>query len=114
MLIREFDNKLLGMINIRLDLNENLLKRGGHIGYSIRPTERKKGYNSYQLYKALEYCKENGLANVLITCNKENIASAKSIQKYGGILENEILDEKTNEILQRYWINVNKVLRKSK
>lgn len=114
MLIREFDNKLLGMINIRLDLNENLLKRGGHIGYSIRPTERKKGYNSYQLYKALEYCEEKGLENVLITCNKENIASAKSIQKYGGILENEILDEKTNEIVQRYWINVNKVLRKSK
>ena len=114
MLIRESDNKLLGMINIRLDLNENLLKRGGHIGYGIRPTERKKGYNSYQLYKALEYCKEKGLENVLITCNKENIASAKSIQKYGGILENEILDEKTNEIVQRYWINVNKVLRKSK
>lgn len=114
MLIREADNKLIGMINIRLELNEILLKRGGHIGYSVRPTERKKGYNSYQLYKALEYCKEKGLEKVLITCNKENIASAKSIQKYEGVLENEVLDEKTNETVQRYWINLNKVLKRTK
>jgi len=114
MLIRESDNKLIGMINIRLNLNEVLLERGGHIGYSVRPTERRKGYNSYQLYKALEYCKENGLEKVLITCNKENIASAKSIQKYGGILENEVLEEETNEVVQRYWINLNKVLKKKK
>ena len=56
-LVRENDNKIVGMINIRLTLNENLKKFGGHIGYSIRPTERKKGYNKVNLYLGLLCCK---------------------------------------------------------
>ena len=56
-LVRENDNKIVGMINIRLTLNENLKKFGGHIGYSIRPTERKKGYNKLNLYLGLLCCK---------------------------------------------------------
>ena len=107
MLIRENDNKLIGMIDIRLCLNKYLLNYGGHIGYSIRPTERRKGYNTYQLYLALKFCKEIGLDKVLITCNKKNLASVKSIQKYEGILENEVYDEDDNKIVQRYWIDVN-------
>lgn len=104
-LIRESDNKLLGIINIRLMLNEYLLNYGGHIGYGIRPTERRKGYNSYQLYLALKFCLEKGLDKVLITCDKENIGSAKSIINSGGILENEVIEEDGN-LLQRYWVNV--------
>ncbi len=111
-LIRENDNKLLGIINIRLALNDRLLQSGGHIGYGIRPTERKKGYASYQLYCALEFCKEMGLENVLITCNKDNIGSAKTIQNSCGVLENEIIDPTNGKILQRYWVNVDKALEK--
>lgn len=112
MLIRESDNKLLGIINIRLDLNSTLLQHGGHIGYGIRPTERKKGYNSYQLFQALVFCNKKNIKKVLITCDKNNIASAKSIQKFDGILENEIIDPTDGELIQRYWIDVPKVLKK--
>ena len=104
-LIRESDNKLLGIINIRLMLNEYLLNYGGHIGYGIRPTERRKGYNSYQLYLAMKYCLEKGLDKVLITCDKENLGSAKTIINSGGILENEVLEE-NGSMLQRYWIEL--------
>ncbi len=57
-LIRCSDNKIIGMINIRLSLNEKLKKYGGHIGYSIRPTERGKGYNKINLYLGLKDCKK--------------------------------------------------------
>lgn len=110
MLIRENDNKLLGMINIRLALNKELLEYAGNIGYGIRPTERRKGYASYQLYLALKFCKEKGLNKVLITCKKDNIESAKTIQKCYGTLENEFV--KGDELLQRYWIDVNYAINK--
>lgn len=113
-LVRESDNKLLGIINIRLILNDALLDHGGHIGYGIRPTERRKGYNSYQLYCALKFCKEKGIKKVLITCDKDNIGSAKTIQNSCGVLENEIIDPTDGKLLQRYWINVDEVLGKGK
>ncbi len=113
-LIRKSDNKLLGIINIRLALNAALLEHGGHIGYGVRPTERKKGYNSYQLYCALKFCKEKGLEKVLLTCNKDNIGSAKTIQNNCGVLENEIIDSTDGELIQRYWINVEEALEKGK
>ncbi len=111
MLIREEDNKLLGIINIRLALNEYLLQHGGHIGYGIRPTERRKGYNSYQLYCALKFCKEKELEEVLLTCHKDNLGSVKTIENSCGILENEVKD-KDGKIIQRYWINVDDAIKK--
>ena len=111
-LIRERDNKLLGTINIRLTLNDTLLERGGNIGYGIRPTERRKGYNSYQLYCALKFCQEKGIKKVLITCDKDNEASAKSIQSCGGVLENEIIDNSDGKLIQRYWIMVDEAVKK--
>jgi predicted acetyltransferase len=105
-LIRESDNKIIGMINIRHKLNEFLLNEGGHIGYSIRPTERKKGYGTIMLKLALQKCRELNLNKVLITCDKINIASAKVIQNNKGILENEIFSEAFSEIIQRYWIDL--------
>ncbi len=110
-LIRENDNKLLGIINIRLALNERLLKRGGHIGYGVRPTERRKGYNTYQLKCALKFCKEKGIEKALITCHKDNIASAKCIQNSGGVLENEVVDPLDGKVIQRYWVDVRESLK---
>ncbi|MCB2291539.1 GNAT family N-acetyltransferase [Clostridium sp. CS001] len=81
-------------------------RRRGHIGYSIRPTERKKGYGTLMLRVALEKCRELNLSTVLITCDGLNVESAKVIQNNNGILENEVFSETFSEIIQRYWINL--------
>lgn len=103
--IRVKDNRVVGMIDIRRRLNDYLLEFGGNIGYSVRKSEREKGYAKEMLRLALEKCKELQLAKVLITCNKSNIASAKTIIANGGILENEIPEG--DVITQRYWIELN-------
>lgn len=97
-------NKLVGMIDIRHKLNEYLLNYGGHIGYSVRKSERRKGYATEMLKLALEKCKELNIKRVLITCDKNNIASACTILKNGGKFEDEIIDG--HEVTQRYWINL--------
>lgn len=104
-LIRQADNRIIGMINIRLELNERLLRSGGHIGYGIRPSERRKGYNKINLYLALEVCQEHGLEEVLLDCEKNNLGSSRTMQALGGVLESEYSDE-DNLLCQRYKINV--------
>jgi len=98
------DNKLVGIVQIRHELNENLLNYGGNIGDSIRPSEQNKGYGTEQISLALEKCRELKMNKVLITCFKSNIASARTIQKNNGILENEVFDN--GELKQRYWIGL--------
>lgn len=95
----------VGAVNIRHYLNEGLLYDGGHIGDGIRPSERRKGYATAMLALALDECKKLGMNRVLICCDKDNIGSAKSIIRNGGILENEVVDEK-GSITQRYWIEL--------
>ena len=110
-LVRESDNKIVGMINIRLSLNERLKKYGGHIGYSIRPTERRKGYNKVNLYLALEICKEHGIKEVFLDCDKSNLGSAKTMQALGGKLVKEYFDDEfSNNIVQDYIIDVDKAI----
>lgn len=112
-LVRESDNKIVGMINIRLTLNENLKKFGGHIGYSIRPTERKKGYNKVNLYLGLLCCKEHGISEVLMDCDKSNLGSAKTMQALGGKLIKEYYDDTyAHCIVQDYIINVEEAIEK--
>ena len=96
---------IIGSIAIRNYLNESLLKTGGHIGYGIRPSERRKGYGTKMLALALEKCRELGFDKVLVTCDKDNTASAKTALRGGGVLENEITEEDGN-IVQRYWITL--------
>lgn len=96
-------NKFLGAVNIRHSLNEKLLKSGGHIGDGIRPSQRNKGYGTKIIALALEKCKALGIEKVLMTCDKTNVASARTIIKNGGKLENEVLCDEV--IVQRYWID---------
>lgn len=96
--------KIYGAIDIRHELNDYLLQYGGHIGYGVRPSQRRKGYASKMLSLALPIAKELGINKALITCDKNNIGSAKTIMNNGGILENEVGNE--NEITQRYWIEL--------
>ena len=99
--------RIVGTIQIRHELNDKLLLSGGHIGYGVRPLERRKGYASRMLAIALEKCRELGIEKALVTCDKNNTGSAKTAMKNGGVLENEITEE-NGTIIQRYWIPVKK------
>lgn len=107
--VRVKDNKLVGIIDFRHDLTEFLLNYGGNIGYSIHPEERRKGYGTEMLRLMLIKCKEYGKKRVLLTCDKENIASAKTMIANGAILENEVEDDckiSWSGVIQRYWIKL--------
>ena len=93
---------MVGAVNIRHYLNEALLQSGGHIGDGVRPSERKKGIATQMKGFALQECKNLGIDRVLMVCDKDNVGSAKSIMKNGGVLENEVVVEDCVE--QRYWI----------
>jgi len=97
------EGKIVGAIQIRHKLNDFLLNYGGHIGYGVRPTQRRKGHATKMLALALEKCREIGIEKVLLTCDKGNISSAKTMTNNGGVLENEIAHDNGN-ITQRYWI----------
>ncbi len=98
-------NIFVGAVNIRHYLNEELLFTGGHIGDGVRPSERRKGYATAMIGLALEECRKLGIRRVLMTCDKDNVGSAKSIMKNGGVLENEVINE-DGVIEQRYWIEL--------
>lgn len=104
-LLDEDRGRLLGAVNIRHYLNDSLLKEGGHIGDGIRPSERRKGYATEIIRLALIECKKLGIDKVLMTCNKDNIGSARSIVKNGGVLENEFVNA-NGDVEQRYWISI--------
>lgn len=105
-LIRQSDSKVLGMLHLRLELNDYLLNYGGHIGYSIAPSERKKGYGSIMLKEALHKARDFQLEKVLITCDDDNPGSYKVIENNQGIIENKIFDEATGKDVRRYWIEL--------
>lgn len=102
--VRTSDNRLVGMVNIRHRLNDWLLQSGGHIGYGVRRSERRRGYATAMLRQALGYCRRMGMPRVLVTCDSENIGSARTIMKNGGVLENEIPDG--DRVKQRYWFTL--------
>lgn len=103
------DERIVGMINVRLGLNDNLWRYGGHIGYSIRPSERRKGYNKINLYLALEFCQLHGLEVVLLDCDKDNLGSSRTMRALGGrLIREHWYDVKgQNTLIQDYVIDVN-------
>ena len=106
MLVRKNDNKLVGMIQVRHRFNEYLEKYAGHIGYSVRPSERRKGYAKEMLRMALPYCREIGLDKVLITCKDGNVGSEKTILANGGVYESTVYEPNDNVKLKRFWITL--------
>ena len=102
--IREKDNYIVGMIDIRHYLNEYLTQVGGHIGYGVRKTERNKGYAKQMLKLALEKCKELKIKKVLITCDEDNIASEKVILSANAKLED--IRNVDGENKKRFWIEL--------
>ena len=100
------EGRVLGVSNLRHALTEFLRREGGHIGYSVRPSERGKGYATAMLRLVLEKAKELGLKMVLVTCDKDNPASARVIRKNGGKLDNELVSKESAKMKQRYWIEL--------
>ena len=92
-LVRESDSRIVGMINIRLALNERLSHYGGNIGYSIRPTERGKGYNNINLYLGLKVCRKYGIERIFMDADLENPASWKTMEAFGGFRVREYYDD---------------------
>lgn len=107
MFVREEDDKIVGMIQIRHYFNDYLAKFGGHIGYSVAPSERRKGYASLMLKTTLPICRQIGLDRVLITCIKGNEGSKRTILKNGGKYDGTVYEPDEKVELERYWIDLN-------
>lgn len=114
LLIRKNDNKLIGMINVRWNLTEEMKRFGGNIGYGIRPTERRKGYNKINLYLGLLEAKKLGLDKVMLDCETSNIASSKTMISLGGVLDRTEIDPYDGILTSVYYIDINSSLRKYK
>ena len=102
-LVRNKKN-IIGNVRLRLELTPFLKEQGGHIGFDIRPSERKKGYGTHILALALEKTRELGMSRILVTAASDNSASRKIIVSNGGQLENEIFSNFIGKPVSRYWI----------
>ena len=94
----------VGAVNIRHYLSEGLLLSGGHIGDGIRPSERGKGLGTRMIALALDKCRDLGIERVLMCCDSDNFASARTIEKNGGVLENVVVGG--GAPVKRYWITL--------
>ena len=104
--VRESDSKVVGVIQIRHCFNEFLEKYAGHIGYSVCPTERRKGYATQMLRLALPECKALGLDRVLISCVEGNEGSKRTILRNGGVYESTVYEPGEGVYLERYRIDL--------
>lgn len=103
--VRISDSKVVGVIELRHHIDHPILGLwGGHIGYTVCPTERGKGYAKEMLRQNLEKCRVLGLDKVLITCNADNIASERTILANGGVFEHTV--EVGGSTIKRYWITL--------
>jgi predicted acetyltransferase len=98
--------EIFGVSRFRPKLNQLLMKEGGNVGYDVPPSKRKKGHATQLLALTLDRARESGLNRVLVTCDKDNSASRKVIEKNGGVLESEVISDVTGKEVLRYWIEL--------
>ncbi len=102
------EGKIVGRMSIRHQLNDYLLRRGGHIGYAVAPRFRQRGYARDMFRQTLPICQELGLEKILVTCADHNEPSWRLIEHFGGLLENKYFDEGDQEYNRRYWIDLSR------
>ena len=107
--VRTSDDRVVGVIDYRYVLSDFLMKYGGSTGYTVRRDERRKGYASEMLRLLCDKAREHGDSFLIVTCDRENEASRRTILKCGGVFENEVTDDfhiEKSGILQRYRIEL--------
>jgi predicted acetyltransferase len=103
LLVAEVDGQVVGRSSIRFALNSWLENFGGHIGYGVRPAFRRRGYATGILRQSLAFCASEGLDRVLVTCDDDNVASSRTIENCGGVLDDR-RTKPTGEVVRRYWV----------
>ena len=114
LLIREDDDRIVGAVNVRWNLIESMKEFGGNIGYGIRPTERRKGYNKINLYLALIEAYKLGLEEVILDCDVNNLGSVKTLEALNGKLKKTAIDPYDGVLTSVYWFDINETIRKYK
>ena len=104
--IRESDCRLVGVIQIRHVLSDYLRDYAGHIGYSVRPSERRKGYAAWMLSSVLPYCKSLSINDVLVSCLVDNEGSRRTILRNGGVYAETVREPREDVLLEKYWIHI--------
>lgn len=114
LLIRENDNSLIGTISVRWNLPKEMAPFGGNIGYGIRPTERRKGYNKINLYLGIIEARKVGLSKIILSCDVDNLGSSKTMEALGGKLEKTEVDPEDGILTSIYSFNVSETIEKYK
>jgi predicted acetyltransferase len=104
-LVADVGGTIVGRASIRHELNDFLAREGGHIGYGVLPAHRRRGYATEILRQALVVARAAGTERVLVTCDDDNLASAKVIEGHGGVFESTIVSEEDGVVRRRYWID---------
>ena len=104
-LVADVDGVIVGCVSIRHRLNDHLARVGGHIGYAVRPAFRKRGYATAMLHQALGVARTVGLAEALVTCDEDNVASAAVIARCGGVLQDVVPAPGSGRAKRRYWLS---------
>lgn len=102
-LVAEHGRQIVGRLSVRHRLNDFLEREGGHIGYGVVPEFRRRGFATSMLRQALVIARSHGVDRSLLVCDVDNAASARVIERCGGVLENSIVDD-AGVVLRRYWI----------
>ncbi|GGO75197.1 GNAT family N-acetyltransferase [Nocardioides deserti] len=104
-LVAEVDGPLVGRTSIRFALNDWLAAYGGHVGYGVRPAHRRRGHATEILRQSLVLARAGGVDRVLVTCDDDNLGSAATIERCGGVLEDLVEQPGAGVRTRRYWVD---------